>query len=250
MERLPFTPRRQTVLRQVRSRNPKNVKNPKNRFSKYLNWKPLSPSLFRTKSEVGCFRISRKIFGGICGGYEKAQPSKPVKVCQSDCGGFQRARGQAHQDASRGSAGFQRRGGVLDCDGPPSLFPLLYAFCLQISWKIGADERDIQHYSALSRSSEGWGQKALLQTRFPYFVVKYQPETSVTRKHFWPPLKANRKLETFGPCNPLQLNTVTCCQLQPYLCNSQIWPQNGLIRVRAKGLSDCPNHTTMSCPFE
>ena len=163
--------------------------------------------------------------------------AKSVKVCQTKAG----------QSASRRRAA-KAKGQALHRF---SLVSVPFPFGLV--WKSGKMtwiSSEIQHYSALSRSSEGWGQKALLQTRFPYFVVKYQPETSVTRKHFWPPLKANRKLETFGPCNPLQLNTVTCCQLQPYLCNSQIWPQNGLIRVRAKGLSDCPNHTTMSCPFE
>ena len=33
---------------------------------------------------------------------------------------------------------------------------------------------------------------------------------------FW---RANQKLETLRRCNLLQVNSVTSCQLQPYLCN-------------------------------
>ena len=45
-----------------RSKNPKNVKN---RLSQFFNWKMLPSSLFQSKPEVGGFRISRKIFGGM-----------------------------------------------------------------------------------------------------------------------------------------------------------------------------------------
>ena len=37
------------------------------RFSRFFNWKLLSPNLFQTKSRVGGFWIFRKIFGGIWG---------------------------------------------------------------------------------------------------------------------------------------------------------------------------------------
>ena len=40
---------------------------------------------------------------------------------------------------------------------------------------------------------------------------------------------SNRKQETFYPCNPLQINTVTCCQLQPFLCNRQYTPKRAAV---------------------
>ena len=70
----------------------------------------------------------------ITGVWEAQSLSKPVKVCQSDCVGFQSASrreggrtGVLLQDASHGSAGVRERGSVLQCDGPPSLLPALYA---------------------------------------------------------------------------------------------------------------------------
>ena len=70
MERLASGPMRQAFLRKDWLRNPKNVKNPKNQFSQFFNWKMLSPSLFRTKSRIGVFGFPEK-FPGYMGGYRK-----------------------------------------------------------------------------------------------------------------------------------------------------------------------------------
>ena len=47
------------------------------RFSRFFNWKLLSPNLFQTKSRVGASGFSEK-FSEVYGGYGKAVPLRPT----------------------------------------------------------------------------------------------------------------------------------------------------------------------------
>ena len=128
--------------------------------------------------------------------------AKPVKVCQSDCLGLQSAsRRPAGAGFGRAAkAGVGANGGEIQ-DGSG----LFREMGLEAWFRPGAGK-----FRPIRSDSDQFRPKN--ENQFPDQISTDTGNTAT----IWRP---NQKQATKCLCNPLRLNTVTCCQLQPYLCN-------------------------------